>query len=259
MSGASTYGVAVITVGIDLASQPRKTGLTRVRWTNFGARVQHLAVGIDDDAIVEEIRNCDKAGIDCPFGWPVEFVDFVSAHREARPGPPMEGEKWSRRLALRATDRAVQKATGLWPLSVATDRIAYPAMRCVELLHRLDGEGIGVDLSGRNGCVVEVYPKASLHRWDLAPGVYKRKQHVEVLGSLLDKVRRRAPWLDLGDHEALCQTNDDAFDAVIAALTARAAALDLVTTPCGDDVDLARVEGWIAVPCAGSLDALVGE
>lgn len=172
MNGASTYGVAVITVGIDLASQPGKTGLARVRWTNFGARVQHLAVGIDDDAIVEEIRNCDKAGIDCPFGWPVEFVDFVSAHREARPRPPMEGEKWSRRL---------------------------------------------------------------------------------------DEVRRRAPWLDLGDHEALCQTNDDAFDAVIAVITARAAALDLVTTPFGDDVDLARVEGWIAVPCAGSLDALVGE
>ncbi|WP_281398007.1 hypothetical protein [Actinomadura alba] len=25
--------------------------------------------------------NADKAGIDCPLGWPDAFVDFVTAHR----------------------------------------------------------------------------------------------------------------------------------------------------------------------------------
>jgi hypothetical protein len=42
---------------------------------------------------------------------------------------------------------------------------------------------------------------------------------------------------------------------VVAALTARAAALTLATRPADDEVTAARVEGWIAVPTA-PLDAL---
>jgi hypothetical protein len=40
----------------------------------------------------------------------------------------------------------------------------------------------------------------------------------------------------------------DAFDAVLAAFSSRAAALGQYLAPTAAQLDLARVEGWIAVP-----------
>ncbi len=52
-----------------------------------------------------------KSGIDCPLGWPREFIQFVSFHQdghvEIEPGAvPSE---WRRRLAYRVTDLHVKK------------------------------------------------------------------------------------------------------------------------------------------------------
>ena len=44
------------------------------------------------------------------------------------------------------------------------------------------------------------------------------------------------------------QRSHDAFDAVIAALTARAASLGQTCPPGEDDLAAARTEGWIAIP-----------
>lgn len=57
--------------------------------------------------------------------------------------------------------------------------------------------------------------------------------------------------------QGCCVENDHAFDALIAAIVARAAHLDLVQYPTQEeDVELARVEGWIALPVPDSLDRL---
>jgi hypothetical protein len=40
----------------------------------------------------------------------------------------------------------------------------------------------------------------------------------------------------------------DIFDAVIAAMTARAAALGQTIPPAGDDLAAATAEGWIVIP-----------
>jgi hypothetical protein len=40
----------------------------------------------------------------------------------------------------------------------------------------------------------------------------------------------------------------DAFDAVIASLAARAAATGSATLPADDDLAIAQIEGWIALP-----------
>jgi hypothetical protein len=50
--------------------------------------------------------------------------------------------------------------------------------------------------------------------------------------------------------------DDDALDAFICALVARAAALDLAGHPTDDDLPAARREGWIHLPTI-DLDALV--
>jgi hypothetical protein len=57
--------------------------------------------------------------------------------------------------------------------------------------------------------------------------------------------------------EAACRRSDDAFDAVIAALTARAAVLGRTDLPPASSLDAARVEGWIALP-TGDLEELPG-
>ena len=79
----------------------------------------------------------------------------------------------------------------------------------------------------------------------------------DQLEALVYALLKAAPWLELGNHADLCARSDDSFDAVIAALTSRAAALSRTTVPA-DMVqrDQARREGWIALP-TGPLSSLV--
>jgi hypothetical protein len=94
----------------------------------------------------------------------------------------------------------------------------------------------------------EVYPAASLQQWRLPSTRYKRKANLAGLADLVDQLKKAADWLDLDAREALCRASDHAIDAIVAALTARAAAQGLVTVPAADQLDTARSEGWIAIP-----------
>lgn len=71
--------------------------------------------------------------------------------------------------------------------------------------------------------------------------------------------RYAASILSLGDYQDVVWTNSYAFDAMIASLTARAAALGLTSKPEADEVHAAKTEGWIRVPAPGSLEQLVGQ
>lgn len=242
----------MLTVGVDLAAQPQRTGVAWLDWTVDGCSVREVRLGCDDDVVVGALRDADKSGVDCPLGWPAPFVDFVRAHSAGHvPLPPGEGR---RELTMRLTDQVVYDRLGITPLSVSADKIGHVAMRCAVLLARLADEGRPVDRTGA-GPVVEVYPAASLRCWGLNHRGYKRAQNVARLGDLVDVLHDRAPWLEFGSHETLCRASDDAVDAVVAALTARAAALGRTTPPGEGQVDLARAEGWIVLP-EGGLEAL---
>jgi predicted nuclease with RNAse H fold len=240
----------VITAGVDFATESARTALAEIEWNDGRAAVTSLELGVDDARIVEASGAAAKLGIDCPLGWPDAFLDFVTSHHAGRAVRPagVAGDRWRAFLAYRETDRAVQQATGLWPLSVAADRIGLTAMRAAGLLADLADAGRAVDRAG-TGVVVEVYPAASLRVWGLLHRGYKRSVNIGVLAELVAALEAAAPWLDLGAHRELCLRSDDAFDAVIAALTSRAAALSLVTAPADDTMwQLARKEGWIALP-----------
>lgn len=243
----------MLTVGVDLAAQPQRTAVAWLDWTADGCSVREVRLGCDDDAVVGALREADKSGVDCPLGWPVRFVEFVRAHGAGHvPIPP--GGDWRRELTLRLTDRIVHDRIGMTPLSVSADKIGHVAMRCAVLLARLADEGRSVDRAG-GGPVVEVYPAASLSRWGLDHRSYKRAQNVARLGALVDALHDRAPWLAFGSYEKLCRESDDATDAVVAALTARACALGCTEGPDEYQLEAARTEGWIALP-EGSLDEL---
>ena len=207
-----------------------------------------LQVGADDTTI-DAIGASDKAGIDCPLGWPDAFVDFVAAHRSGHVTLPRDGTGtgWRRELTMRRTDEFVRDELHLVPLSVSADRIAHVALRCAVLLAKLDASGRPVDRSGA-GAVVEVYPAASLRGWGLRHRGYKRPRTPEVLAVAADDLLAAAPWLDCGPHEETIRRSHDAFDAVIAALTARAASMGLTCPPGHDDLAAAATEGWIAIP-----------
>jgi predicted nuclease with RNAse H fold len=250
----------VVTVGVDLAAEPANTAIVLLSWAGNGAEVQELTVGADDATLVQDIVAADKAGIDCPLGWPRRFVEFVAQHEASSFVAPVDvvGRDWRRQLALRETDLVTRRLTGRTPLSVAADRIGLAAMRCAGLLAQLARTaGQPVDRTGA-GVVVEVYPAAALKQWGLIHRGYKGAANTAVRHRLVDTLIAEAPWLRLGTFDSACRRSDHALDAVIAALNARAAALGHATAPSIEQAAPARTEGWIALP-TGSLADLVHE
>ena len=64
-------------------------------------------------------------------------------------------------------------------------------------------------------------------------------------------------WLSIGPEVLrACEGSDDAFDALIAAIVARAHGVGRCHTPDPSVAAVARVEGWIALPLPGSLALL---
>ncbi|WP_173083069.1 DUF429 domain-containing protein [Phytohabitans rumicis] len=239
----------MLTVGVDLAAEPAGTALAVIEWSSGRAQLRDVRVGVDDNAIVDAVVGADKAGIDCPLGWPAAFLEFITAHHTGHVTVPNDaaGLVWRRKLAYRVTDEIVHRAVGRWPLSVAADWIGHTAMRAAALLAVLADRGYPVDRTGA-GVVVEVYPAASMHIWELPTRGYKGTANLPRLAELVHRLQAQIPWLDLGSHETLCRACDHATDALIAALTARAAALGLATRPDDEHLATARTEGWIALP-----------
>jgi predicted nuclease with RNAse H fold len=245
----------VYTAGVDLAADTKKTAVATIRWAPGHARVERLVLGASDDLIVDIAADVDAMGIDCAFGWPDDFVDFVGRHaRGERVDLSRDsGTDWRRRLAYRETDREVLRRTGRSPLSVATDRLGLTAMHCAALLDAIS-ERIGPVRRSGSGPIVEVYPGAALRLWGLSRANYKIDSAVRE-ASIAD-LRRMAPWLDLEAVESDMMRSDDAFDAVIAALIARARAIGGTHEVPPTLREQADREGWIALPSVG-LESIV--
>ncbi len=236
----------MLTAGVDLAAEPKGTALAVIEWGS-SATLLELTVDVADEQIVEAAGRVAKLGIDCALGWPVEFAEFVRANAGLHVEPAVfeGGMEWRRRLAYRETDRSVREQTGRWPLSVSTDRLGLTAMRCAGLLSRLQASGVAIDRSGA-GLVVEVYPGASLRQWGFATQGYRAS--ADIRARLLADIEAAAPWFSAGPFRPLMIDSCDAFDAVLAAFSSRAAALGQYLAPTAEQLDQARVEGWIAVP-----------
>lgn len=122
----------MITAGIDLAAQPERTAVATIKWTAGCAIIENVACRADDEVILEVVKQADKTGIDCPFGWPAAFVSFVTFHQAGHVSIPSDWPS-SGNLARRRTDVFVHERLRLTPLSVSADRIAHVAFRCALL------------------------------------------------------------------------------------------------------------------------------
>jgi hypothetical protein len=241
----------MLTLGVDFAAQPKNTAVCIIDWSSPRARVTKLKCKVADDEIRADLLGVDKAGFDVPLGWPLSFTEAIQAHSKHKP--------WTtatvRRLRFRATDLYVHSKTDRWPLSVSTDRIAIASFRAASLFSKL-GEALRRCGDGK---IVEVYPAAALRIWGFCPTGYKgSKGKTKRCGLLTSFLDRTGSWLDVPDvDDQLCRTSDNALDALIASLVARASALGLTDpVPSGTQAD-ADIEGWIALPTPDSFGSLV--
>jgi hypothetical protein len=105
--------------------------------------------------------------------------------------------------------------------------------------------GRSVDRTGL-GLVAEVYPAAARLRWHLSPS-----RSVVELQTALPPLRFADP-----SGAVAYERNEHAFDALVAALVARAVALGLTEPPRPSELSVAATEGWIHLPRPGSLAVL---
>ncbi|RBP66064.1 uncharacterized protein DUF429 [Brevibacterium sanguinis] len=203
--------------GIDLAAEADRTGLAILGEVGSSCVIERVHVGVDDDAIVAEFLAAECVGVDMPLGWPVSFVDFVTAHTNGTlPRPESSGREWRKSLAMRTTDLVVRRRTGSTPLSVSTDRIARAAMRSARVEARLRDAVVPVARDGSDR-IVEVCPAAGLKCWSMVNRGYKGSANL---------IRRSE-------------------------LVVRAAATGGCEPPPEDLRDVTRREGWIWLPRPG--------
>lgn len=264
MNAASSTSWTV-TVGIDLASQPKDTAACAIEWSAGLGRVVTPSEGPWTDEALLALTRADavtKVGIDAPFGWPLGFIDAISSFRDSGEWLALDANE----LRFRATEQYVWNDTGRVPLSVATDSLVWPTIRCASLLSKFRSDGGPLDRSGR-GLVAEVYPMAALLRWGViasqtspqtwsykadGPGRRDRRvQHLARLRELLDG----SVEMSSADVERFVDDDDD-FDALISALVARCAELELTDRAAAGMHWRALREGWIQLPAAGSLSQL---
>ena len=171
-------------------------------------------------------------------------------------------------LRYRLTDRIVSTDYGINPLSVSSDKIAVLAWRCAQLLSEAP---VGFASPGRDGAdgIVEVYPAGALKVWDFKHrGRYKggrnaaekarrQKQRTRLVTELEERAGGGAGWLKWADGARdICVSDDDALDAVLSALIARAAATNQTRPPAREERKLAAIEGWIHIPEPDSFGRL---
>jgi hypothetical protein len=240
---------ATVTIGVDLAASPRNTAACEIHWGAGQPVVTRVESPVDDSAfhsLLEHLPEGGRLGLDCPLGWPAPFVAALRAHHGHQPWPARGRSADRGDLLWRATDRWVRDRFGRWPLSVSTDRIGVTALRAAHLLDAWEAAGGRIDRSGVTGPVVEVYPAVARRVWGL--GAVRSVEELDA----------RLP-IGFGDPAArrACERAEHAFDALVAALVARAAALGRTCLPPAELGDVAASEGWIHVP-TGSIEDLVG-
>jgi predicted nuclease with RNAse H fold len=246
----------MITVGVDLASQSNDTALAVVEWGDGRSKVLRVVVGADDEMIVDEGTQADVIGIASPFGWPDPFFELLSQNRVGRIDNPRRAATVSGRdeIMYRTTERRVRDWLGLKLMPSTSNMLGSTVLRCAGLQTRLDEAGVAVT-RGAGGRVIEVYSPASLMAWGLHEPSYKNQSASRV--RILEQIGRRLSCY-FGDYRTLCVESDDALDALVGAMTARAVALGFWRQPVDEEEqERASAEGWICVP-SGTVETLLG-
>lgn len=263
-----------ISIGVDLAAAPVNTAAVELAWEGDRATIVDVwgegRERVEDAMLISLFDRSDaKIGVDCPFGWPQEFVELVGDQGSGEPGgsevreASFETPDERQRLVYRATDLDVIEVTkrhgssadparpAVRPLSVSSDRIAHVALRFAGLRSRLSVTSSSP--RDGSGALVEVYPAAALALWN-APSYRRYKgagseaQRAKIVAALCAGVPDiMSSCANIDEHRSALIASDHVLDAFICALVARDADLRGVQVPSAHR-DAARQEGWIHLP-----------
>lgn len=250
-SGSPQLADADRTLGVDLSTDPKRTALCLLEWSGDGspARLTDLVVGVSDETVLRTAESAEHIGIDAPFGWPRSWATAVAAHQ---PGDPFAADGSPAELTRRYTDEWIAANVGIQPLAVAANLIGATAIRCARLVAALrrpvdTGEEVPA------GSVSEVYPAAALKRWGQEFTLYKGRRWREArLALVAALIEAGLPVALTSAQRAALEANDDALDALIASLVARAVGLALTDDCPPEATESCRSEGWIRVPAAST-------
>ena len=241
-------------LGVDLATEPARTGLVEATWRDGAWRVAGPYPG-DDGTILERAAGA-AVGLDAPLGWPDAFVEAVDAHHAHRPWPE---DVDANDLRYRATDRfVVDLDLGVRPLSVSSDLIGAVAWRAARLVTALGvARGRPLVRDGSDG-VFEVYPAAALRAWGLLGRRGERYKGGRVADPGARALRQRivadlaagavGPVALDGGLAGAAVDSDHLLDAILAALVVTAALAGATYTPPAALAARAAREGWLHVP-----------
>lgn len=225
-----------VLVGVDCATKPNKTGLALGRLEGGTVRIDHCAVGSSRRGpaaiILEWLEDAEDVvfGLDAPLGWPCSMGRYLCEHHA---GEPIAVE--SNTFFRRVTDHEIRRRLGKQPLDVGADRIARTAVAALDLLSQLrfaTGRAIPLGWSPDETeawRAIEVYPAATR----LAHGIIDQGGNLDGFAGVLD--------CSAVEEEARCSV--DAADACACVLAVGDFLLGRAVPP--DDLELAKIEGWI--------------
>lgn len=236
------------TLGIDLATVARKTAACVIEWPDTYAaipKIVSIRTTVADDDVLALAADADVVAIDAPFGWPRPWAEAVEHHV---PGGAFVAAGTPAALTRRATDAWIAEHLRIYPLAVAANLIGATAIRCARLVHALKMP-VDVGVSRELPVVSEVYPAAALLRWGLSYRLYKGQKLTEPRRLLVDALVAAGLPVHLSDDDRRAiEGSDDALDALVCSLVARAIGLRLTDDAPLTLRDSAAAEGWIRVP-----------
>jgi predicted RNase H-like nuclease len=242
-------------IGVDCATQPKRTGLARAERTQDRYTVTELMVCDGDrhpaEIVVDWLGDAESAllALDAPLGWPVSLGRGLARHAAGEP-IPIPGEL----LFRRSTDRVVAQQTGKTPLEIGADRIARTAHAALLFLDRLRialDEPIPLAWQiplGNRVEAIEVYPAATLLVRGASLRGYKKAEAFLERSRLLDSM---APSCEFEAVKDAAIENHDCLDALACVVAGHDFLQGEVVEPVEPDV--ARREGWIWFRKPGSL------
>jgi predicted nuclease with RNAse H fold len=234
-------------VGIDCATDPRKTGVARAEFAHGRVRIldaftcsrKRLAVDVAAEWLID--RHSAIVALDAPLGWPTALGASLTQHVA---GAPIIASADA--LFSRDTDRDIHRRLGKRPLEVGANLIARTAVAALGMLATLR-ERLGVDIplgwthGAPTGIVaIEVYPAAT-----------SRSHGISCDGSRLVGL---PAWVTIPSEFAATFSSDHARDAVLCAIAGADFCAGRAKGP--GDLDCAQREGWIWAASRQSLEPL---
>lgn len=227
----------VCIIGVDCATQPRKTGLARASWSGDRIRLEEARRAHPSEPAADILcawmstPNPVLLCLDAPLGWPAALGRELSGH--------CAGERIAEdadAMFHRHTDRVIQERLGKRPLEVGANFIARTALAAVQLLQEVrERSGLELALARHAGPItgptaIEVYPAAlrRLRGWH---------DRAAVDGGLACAFADPPP--------SLVDATDDVQDAVLCVLAGADFLGGRAVGPTATEWALAEREGWI--------------